>query len=218
MFLHFFSFLVSYLLCCQQQQHTLIFKIVTSHLLFTSLLSRICEKGSVCSSAMTVSNRMDKFTCKFQTQRRKTCFRRGRNFILWLLLDRWRHTHATRREEGKWVRKQGKNCRSRVYLSANFWGRTENLWFPSSSSLLPLWALRAWPVTSSPRVRVCVWVWVRKSDAMVGVKFPSCTEKGWECTLFLHNLSVLKEKPQTERMKALCVCMCVCVVVWVRVS
>lgn len=41
---------------------------------------------------------------------------------------------------------------------------------------------------------------------MVGVKLPSCTEKGWGCTFFLRKLSVLKEKPQTERMRALCVC------------
>lgn len=98
-----FFFLFWFLICCAASSNNIhsFLKLVTSHLLFTSLLSRICEKGSVCSSAMTVSNRMDKFTCKFQMQRRKTCFRGGRNFILWLLLDRWRHTHATRREEGK---------------------------------------------------------------------------------------------------------------------
>ena len=48
---------------------------------------------------------------------------------------------------------------------------------------------------------------------MVGVKFPSCTRKGWGCTSFFfffpfRELSVLKEKPQTERMRALCVFVC----------
>lgn len=43
-----------------------------------------------------------------------------------------------------------------------------------------------------------------KKDATAGVKFPSCTEKGWELRL-LPSQALRFEKPQTERMRALCV-------------
>ncbi len=146
MFLFSFFF---FLICHPASKNNiqLFWKLVTSHLLFTSFSSQICERGSVCSFSCDCSwqdGQMYSMLSQIYSQihaakKENVLVRREKNFFLWLFLDRRGQIYMERggkvswetRHEGGRQKTEGKNCLSHVYLSVNLWGRTENLWFPS---------------------------------------------------------------------------------------